>query len=68
MPLWALLSTLWLRLRGDEAGQAMAEYAIVTAALMGGLLGMSFAFLPEFIRAFQAYYDSFYVILNLPFP
>jgi Flp pilus assembly pilin Flp len=67
----------WLRLRlsatgrdlaADEAGQAMAEYAIVVAALMGGLVTMGFSFLPEFIRAFQAYYDSFYIMLNLPFP
>ncbi len=52
----------------SESGQAMAEYAIVVAALMGGLMTMGFSFLPDFIRAFQAYYDSFYIMLNLPFP
>lgn len=51
-----------------DSGQAMAEYAIVVAALMGGLMTMGFSFLPEFINAFQMYYDSFYILLNLPFP
>ena len=46
----------------------MTEYALVVAGLMGGLVFMSFAFLPEFINAFQTYYDSFYIMLNLPFP
>ena len=46
----------------------MAEYAIVVAALMGGLAYMGFNFLPEFIRALQRYYDSFYIMLNLPIP
>ena len=53
---------------GSESGQAMAEYAIVTAVLMGGLIISGFNFLPEFIRAFQLYYDSFYMVLNLPVP
>jgi|GEM_PF-5588149 hypothetical protein len=52
----------------DTAGQAMAEYAIVVAALMGGLTVMSFHLLPEMIRAFQLYYDGYYIILNLPIP
>ncbi len=56
-----------MRLR-EESGQAMAEYAIVVAALMGGLITMGFSFLPDFIDALQSYYDSFYIMLNLPFP
>lgn len=52
----------------DEAGQAMAEYAVVLAGIMGGLIFMSFGFLPEFIGALQKYYDSFYIMLNLPIP
>lgn len=56
------------RIVESESGQAMAEYAIVVAALMGGLVTMGFSFLPDFIEAFQAYYDSFYIMLNLPFP
>lgn len=59
----------WLhRAVADPAGQAMAEYAIIVAALMGGLLLMSFNVLPEMIRAFQLYYDGYYIILNLPIP
>lgn len=52
----------------DESGQAMVEYAIITAGLMGGLVYMSFSFLPEFITALQRYYDSYYILLNLPIP
>ena len=52
----------------DEGGQAMAEFAIVTAALMGGLGLMSFEILPNFIEALQVYLDGFYLLLNLPIP
>jgi hypothetical protein len=52
----------------NEGGQAMAEYAIVTAALMGGMALMSFQVLPDFIEAFQHYLDGFYLLLNLPIP
>lgn len=51
-----------------DSGQAMAEYAIVVAALMGGLLYMGFQIIPEFIRAFQHYHDGYYMLLSLPFP
>ena len=46
----------------------MTEYAIVIAALMGGLSFMGFTFLPEFINALQRYYDSYYMMLKLPIP
>ncbi len=52
---------------GDK-GQAMAEYAIVAAALMGGLGLMSFQILPDFIEALQTYLNGFYIYLNLPIP
>ena len=55
-------------LSADTSGQAMAEYAIVVAALLGGLMVMGFSFLPEFIDALQRYYDGFYILLNLPIP
>jgi hypothetical protein len=51
-----------------DDGQAMAEYAIIAAALMGGLTVMTFQILPDFIEALQTYLDGFYVWLNLPFP
>jgi hypothetical protein len=51
-----------------QAGQAMAEYAVVAAALMGGLAVMSFQILPDFIEALQVYLDGFYLMLNMPIP
>jgi len=50
------------------SGQAMAEYAIIVAALTGVLVGVGFTFLPDFISALQRYYDSYYLMLNLPVP
>jgi len=46
----------------------MAEYAIVAAALMGGLTLMTFQILPSFFEALQAYLNGFYFLLNLPIP
>ena len=60
-----------MRLRAllrDESGQAMAEYAIVVAAITGVMVGATFSFLPDFINALQRYYDSFYIMINLPIP
>lgn len=59
------------RVRGvidDVAGQAMVEYAIVVSSVLGVLVGVGFTFMPDFINALQRYYDSFYVMLNLPIP
>ncbi len=52
----------------DQCGQAMAEYAIVVAGVLGVFVGVGFTFMPDFIRALQQYYDSFYIMLNLPIP
>lgn len=52
----------------DAQGQAITEYAIVMAGLLGLLVGASFTFLPDFIKALQQYYDSFYIMINLPIP
>jgi len=62
------LRPLLTALREDTSGQAMAEYAIVVACLMGGLLGLGSTFVVDFINAIQKYYDNFYIILNLPIP
>ena len=51
-----------------EGAQAMAEYAIIAAALMGGLAVMTFQILPDFIEALQVYLNGFYLMLNLPIP
>jgi hypothetical protein len=53
---------------GDESGQAMAEYAIIISAMTWVLFAVGFNFLPDFINALQQYYDSFYIMLNLPVP
>lgn len=55
------------RLR-DQRGQGMVEYAIIASCILGGLVSMSIIFLPTMIRAYNIYYKSFYVILNLPIP
>ncbi len=52
----------------SESGQAMAEYALLVAAMMGGLTWTGFTFLPDFIEALQRYYDFHYLILNIPIP
>ena len=52
------------RLASADSGQAMAEYALLIMLVAANLV----FFLPEFINALQRYYDSFYVILNLPIP
>jgi hypothetical protein len=49
-------------------GQAMVEYAVVVAMLLGGLALMSLIFLPSMLRAYDIYYKSFYAVLNLPIP
>jgi hypothetical protein len=46
----------------------MVEYAIIAACILGGLIATSIIFLPTMIRAYNIYYQSFYVILNLPIP
>jgi hypothetical protein len=56
------------RCRGDDSGQAMVEYAIIVAAVMGGLTLMTFSLIPDFIDALQRYYDSYYMMLSLPVP
>ena len=70
--------------RKGERGQAMLEYSMLNWVLVVGLvLGMSVRMIPApdggggdrpmnvielFLWAYQIYYDSFYFVLNLPFP
>lgn len=58
----------WKDIINESKGQAMVEYAIITAALLGGLLVMSYSIFPRFVQALQLYLDGFYIILNLPIP
>jgi hypothetical protein len=56
-----------LQLR-DTAGQSMVEYSLLMAAILGSLTIMGFDLFPRFVHAFQLYFDSYYIILNLPIP
>lgn len=67
-------------LRRLVRGQAMVEYSMINWVLIVGLLLLSQArMVPDgngnqqnlidlFLSAYQVYYDSFYFVLNLPFP
>lgn len=49
-------------------GQAIAEYSLILVLLTIGSLLTLYSFFPRFITAFQRYFDSFYMLLNLPIP
>jgi hypothetical protein len=65
----------------SQRGQAMVEYSMINWLLIVGLvLGASVKMIPGpgggpaqnvidlFLTAYQTYYDSFYFVLNSPFP
>jgi hypothetical protein len=61
--------------RRQPRGQAMVEYSFINYILaMGLMVGMSTPVFGKknvidlFLSAYQVYYDSFYFVLNLPFP
>jgi hypothetical protein len=64
------------KLRHRTRGQAMLEYSAINATLLIFLctLMVSNVFpgrknlLEVFLDAYQVYYDSYYFVLNLPFP
>ncbi len=55
------------REREREKGQAATEYAIITAALLGGTI-LSWPYFVELINAMNQYYDSVYWVINAPLP
>lgn len=72
-----------LRRRKAERGQAMLEYSLLNWVLVVGLvLGSTVRVIPGpveqaqgrinviemFLVAYQIYHDSFYYVLNLPYP
>ena len=68
-----------LRRRRHRRGQAMVEYSFINWILVLGLIVMmtvdiggngqqKMNVIDAFLRAYQIYYDSFYFVLNLPFP
>jgi hypothetical protein len=65
--------------RRGERGQAMLEYSILNWVLVLALvLGLSVRMIPGpgtprnlievFLDSYQTYYDSFYFVLNMPYP
>ena len=52
----------------STAGQSMVEYSLLMASILGSITIMGFDLFPRFIHAFQLYFDSYYIILNLPIP
>ncbi len=66
--------------RRHSRGQAMLEYSIINWVLVIALaLGATVKMVPGpggarrnviemFLDSYQTYYDSFYFVLNLPFP
>ncbi|MHB8878876.1 MAG: hypothetical protein ACYC8T_34680 [Myxococcaceae bacterium] len=70
------------RARRQRRGQAMLEYSMLNWVLIVGLvLASTVKILPGakdvdhprnliemFLDSYQTYYDSFYFVLNLPFP
>ena len=68
-----------LRRRRHRRGQAMVEYSFINWILVlalivmmtvdiGGTGKQKMNVIDAFLRAYQIYYDSFYFVLNLPFP
>jgi hypothetical protein len=54
--------------RHGRRGQAVTEYTLLMVVLTCGSLFAGFTFFPRFINAFQRYFDSFYILINLPIP
>lgn len=58
----------FVKKKGARPGQAITEYALLSVVLMMTTLFVGTSFLPAFINAFQRYFDSFYILINLPIP
>jgi len=65
--------------RGRSRGQAMLEYSIINWVLVVALVigvtvkldlgsGERKNVIEMFLNAYQTYYDSYYFVLNMPFP
>lgn len=49
----------------EETGQAGVEYAVITAAIMGGLV-MGWPFMVQLMNALNTYYHSLYYVIGAP--
>ena len=58
----------WVAFWAEESGQALSEYAVIVAAFLVGAAAVGGFLLPRFIYAWNVYHESFYTVLNLPFP
>ena len=59
---------LWRTLAsGVERGQASAEYAMISAMILGGG-ALSWPFLIDLLEALDTYYDSIYAAIQCPLP
>jgi uncharacterized protein (UPF0333 family) len=67
------------RARRSQRGQAMVEYSLlnwvlVVALVVGASVKVKWSddrqsnVIDLFMEAYQVYYDSYYFVLNLPFP
>ena len=56
------------KLRKGQRGQAMISYAVITAAILGGLTTMSILILPKMMDAYNSFTSSIYFVINSPFP
>jgi len=56
------------RLLRARRGQSMVSYAIITAAILGGLTTMSMVILPKMMDAYNNFTQSLYFGINMPFP
>lgn len=56
------------RLRRGRRGQSMVSYAVITAAILGGLTVMSMYILPQMLEALDNFTKSLYFGINLPLP
>jgi|GEM_PF-1760417 len=62
------LRKLFNRLRRGQRGQSMVSYAIITAAILGGLTTMSLVILPRMLDAYNNFTASLYFGINMPIP
>ena len=58
----------WKRLLAGQRGQSMVSYAIITAAILGGLTTMSMVILPKMLDAYNNFTQSLYFGINMPIP
>ena len=56
------------RLHRAQRGQSLVAYAIITAALLGGMMIMSIKIFPQMLNAIDQFARSMYLGINMPFP